>query len=138
MENTGAHQTIPALLAPALQRNLLSLNDLTQLADDPAEPPPSVTAVSSAPDMQQLVLRLKQLVLKVDTLEERLSDSSRHGSPSPRYRSPQRRRERSRPRSRYSHTSGVCYYHTRFGNAAINCAKPCSFTDQPLNSTGGC
>ena len=132
-------------LPPALQRNLFSvkdklpLPDLAQLADDymdsvPTEPTPtpSVAAVTSTSETQQLIHLVTQLSMKVNALEERLSDTRRPRSPSSR-----RFRSRSRSRGRYTHTPGVCFYHNRFGSDAIKCAKPCSF-GQPLNQNGGC
>ena len=137
-------------LPPALQRNLfsvkdkLSLNDLAQLADDymastPAEHPPSVATVSSTSDTQQLVHLITQLTLKVNSLEERLSDTQRYQPPPHRSRSPRPyRRSRSGSRGSRSRAPGVCHYHNRFGNDAIKCTKPCSFNAPPLNQTGGC
>ena len=130
-------------LPPAPQRNLftvrdkLPLNDLAQLADDymastPAEPSTSITAVTASSDTQQLAQLITQLTLKVNSLEERLSDSLRQ-----RPRSPSPRRFRQRPRSR-NRTPGVCYYHEHFGDDAVKCTKPCSFSGQPLNWTGEC
>ena len=103
-------------LPPALQRNLfsvkdkLSLNDLAQLADDymastPAEHPPSVATVSSTSDTQQLVHLITQLTLKVNSLEERLSDTQRYHPPPHRSRSPRPyRRSRSGSRGSRSRT----------------------------------
>ena len=136
-------------LPPGLQRNLfsvkdkLSLDDLAQLADDymastPAEPLPSVATVTSGSDTQHMAHLLAKLTLQVNTLSERLDSIQRRRSPSPRSLSPRRPRQRSRSRDRSGHTPGVCFYHNRFGNAAIKCTKPCTFTGQELNGNGRC
>jgi len=130
-------------LPPALQRNLFSvkdkleLNDLAQLADDymtsiPAEPPSTVATVTEATGTQQLVHLVSQLALEVSALKEQLHASQRQRSSSPR-----RPRHRSRSSSRPTHTSGVCYYHSRFGSDAIKCTQPCTFGTQSSNGTGG-
>lgn len=133
------YQRLPA----ALQRNLFSvkdklpLHDLAKLADDymastPAEPSTSLSTVTASTDTQQLAHLITQLTLKVNSLEERLSDSLRQRPRSP---SPRRSRQRSSSRNR---TPGVCFYHDRFGKDAFKCTKPCSFNDQVLNRTGEC
>ena len=136
-------------LPPGLQRNLfsvkdkLSLDDLAQLADDymasaPVEPLPSVATVTSGVDSQHMAQLIAKLTLQVNTLSERVDSLQRRRSPSPRSPSPQRHHRRSRSRSGSRHTPGTCYYHKRFGSAAIKCTKPCTFTGQELNGNGGC
>ena len=133
------YQRLPAALQKDLfsVKNTLQLTDLAQLADDymasiPAEPSTSLSAVTASSDTQQLVHLVTQLTLKVNSLEERLSDSLRQRPRSP---SPRRFCQRSSSRKR---TPGVCYYHGRFGENAIKCTKPCSFNGQSLNRTGEC
>jgi hypothetical protein len=56
---------------------------------------------------------------------------------SPDRRSPDRRRRQSRPgrrptpgpESRRRDSSALCYYHSRFGQKALKCEAPCSWTE---------
>jgi hypothetical protein len=64
-------------------------------------------------------------------------NSNRH---SPDRRSPDRRRGRSRqgrkptpgPESRRRDNSSLCFYHNKFGQRAIKCEPPCSWTETRL------
>ena len=128
-------------LPPDIQRALISVksklppDELANLADDyMATLPPvqassvsSITPQDSSAQITQLTSLLSQLLVDVSNIKKQLSDRPRSRSSTPH-----RRRHQSRSRS----ASGMCYYHRKFGDNAVKCDKPCTYTTAS-NTSGG-
>lgn len=92
--------------------------------------------VSNSPDLtkierQLLEMRLmleccQQDIKNLQSTQQQLQHQTQHHQPQPHVQRP-------RTRSITPNRSGVCYYHTRWGNDARHCTKPCKFTTPTQN-----
>lgn len=126
----------------ATQQNS-DLDALAVLADAvlAANPRPQVaeTAVSTSTleaMMEKLTILVTSKIGEVaNTLRQEMAEikvTQRHHSCRDRSRS------RSQPRTRSSsrHQDGVCWYHSRFGDQASKCTKPCNYKSESGNELG--
>ena len=80
-------------------------------------PASSVSSVASRDaQLAQLTQQMSQLLTEVANLNQQLDHRSRSSSITPR------RRQHRAP----SNSSGVCWYHQRFGENASKCTSPCT------------
>lgn len=120
-----------------------SLEQLSDLADRIQEItyPHNVAATSSSGPTGHPFSEIAELKKMVERLALRLDDRTRSTNRSggnDRSRPPQRRpssRTRSRSRSSYQKYP-ICWYHSRFGESANKCIKPCDYK-KAENFTGG-
>jgi len=124
--------------------NTMSLEELSLLADrilEVASPPPSVAALSNRlppptmPEHNQQIADLQGQINQLSAQLQALSTQFDSRDP-PHFRG--RSQSRSRfPRSSFSRSpskprlSPYCWYHERFGAAAIKCNPPCTFLSAP-------
>ncbi|XP_043483815.1 uncharacterized protein LOC122512172 [Leptopilina heterotoma] len=105
----------------------LSLEQLADVADTISElgTRPSIAQVSSTSSEGTLVENVGQLVLslreEIASLRKEFNDN--RGRPSNNHR---RSRSRSKSRGR-NDESGICWYHSRHGQKALKCTKPCNY-----------
>ena len=150
LEDGILHQFIQLILAST--PSTMSLEELSLLADrilGVASPPPSVVAVSNhlpLPTMPEHHQQIADLQVKINQLSAQLQVLSTQldsrDPPCFRGRSPSRSRF---PRLSFScspsqpHLSPYCWYHERFGAAAIKCNPPYTFlsSSQPPASHPG-
>ena len=112
---------------------LNDLNRLAQTADEIADTysisESQVSAVSSrrttSPGPSNLEAKVDALAQKLEQLDARLSRPGHYRSQS-RPRS-SARFDRSRRRSKSPAASSLCFIHRKYGHAARNCVKPCSW-----------
>ena len=129
------YQRLPAAIQRSLftVKSTLDIDALATLTDEfmatLAPEPSAVTSVATQVSTMQLADLVAKLSLQVQDLQGQLNDRSRSRSP---YH-PHRSRRRTRSRSNTKDSSGVCFYHRRFGMDARRCNTPCAFTT--LNPT---
>lgn len=102
----------------------LSLGKAADIADRIMEVTPisvsSVSVSSQNKNFEDLLTELKRLNMRIDTIE--------------RSRSQSRNRFQKRNRSNSEHKiSDFCWYHTKFGEKALKCVPPCTYSK---NGTG--
>lgn len=110
-------------LADRIQE-LTSPYNVVASTHNPSRPPPSE-------DIMELKKMVQQLTLK-------LEEHTRGSCCSARQPRPQRQstsRQRSRSNSCYKKYP-MCWYHSKFGDKAHNCIKPCDFSSKPGNARG--
>lgn len=127
----------PSMQPIVASQATLSLDALADLADrihDLATPSYHVAATSSttSPQIDELVHQVAELTRQVSALTAHVNQRSR-----PRERE-RRQGQRQRSLSRRSHSNyrlyPICWYHQRFGSAALKCVRPCDYKQE--NSTG--
>lgn len=120
---------------PPRMRELLTIshrsdiNTVAEIADRLSEEgTPNISAVNTVRDRENtfLMQKLEQLTKEVAELKLQSRNQSMRRHQNFRNRSPSVSRER-RPRS-------YCYYHRRFGKAARNCCKPCTYPENAQSS----
>ncbi|XP_039765343.1 uncharacterized protein LOC120637573 [Pararge aegeria] len=108
----------------AAQRSA-TLEEQAELADrimDIASSKPNVHAsVSPSPVDDDLRKEVSELRRQIERLTSKFSNRSRQSA-----RQPQRGRSRSRSQSSYRKYP-VCFYHSKYGNQANKCVRPCDF-----------
>lgn len=80
--------------------------------------------VSTSPAQSIVEQQLSALTLQVETLTKRFDQKQRGRSESRSSVSPRRR---SQSRKRINNVTGICWYHTKFGNEAYLCVPGCKF-----------
>ena len=100
----------------------VGIDDLATLADRITEVATSTSSVSSVEQSSQVSSELDQLRAEVADLRKLLQSSNRYHR-RPRSATPSRRSSSPAP-SRSS--MDLCWYHSRFGDAARKCRSPCS------------
>ena len=100
----------------------VGIDDLATLADRITEVATSTSSVSSVEQPSQVSSELNQLRAEVADLRKLLQSSNRYHRRS-RSATPSRRSSSPAP-SRSS--MDLCWYHSRFGDAARKCRSPCS------------
>lgn len=116
-----------------------TLEELAELADrihDVVTPSHQVASTSTAAPsvvaaMERQIAALTEQVKALSTEVRR----SRHRPPTQRHRSNSRHRNRSSTRSPANHSRyPQCWYHSKFGEKAQKCVKPCDYAG---NASGG-
>lgn len=134
-------QRLPSQMQAILAMSNVDLNELANQADRISEvtsgsmlaavtttrsPNPSKPDVSDHSDMNNVTKALAELTKTVNNLAKMVTQNknNEHRSRSKsRENTPQRTPSASVDKSK----SGVCYYHSRFGNEATKCKQPCTF-----------
>ena len=123
-------QRLPANVRMVLAStpNTANLEELAQLADRVVEvAAPSISAVST-PQLTEELERLRAEVTSLKGIVQSLPQYTTHT----RGRSRGHSHSQSRGRTPSPHPSTeqplLCWYHTRFGDQAKKCTKPCSFS----------
>lgn len=101
------------------------LGKLAHMADKIVEVanPPTIAAVSNDTEVQQLKAEVTRLADLVATLTQPHPRRGRSRSRSHRTRSPAPRDAQQQPQD----SQTVCWYHTKFGEAARKCQEPCNW-----------
>lgn len=120
-------QRMPTHIQTVLSASSEKLDQLAVIADKVAEvvQPSAICATSAAgTPFDTSGATIDTLTKKIDELTRQVSELSR-GRTTTRFRS------RSNSRSRIGNSStSVCFYHNRFGDKALKCAKPCNYQKQ--------
>lgn len=121
---------LPTSLQPIVaSQTLLPLDDLAELADrvndiaTPAQHAVAATSSSTSP--------LEELTRQVAELTKQVSALTMAAKHRPRSRDRRQQRPRGRSPSTRSQSSykrhPICWYHSKHGNQALKCVKPCDF-----------
>lgn len=122
---------LPTAIQPIIvSQKTATLEALADLADSVHEIVPSTPHVAATSTEPGSVL--DKMARQIDELTKQLK-SMKSGNRRSRSGSRTNDRERSRSQSNYKKYP-TCWYHSKFGNKAKTCVKPCNFSE---NSTGG-
>lgn len=118
--STEVVKTIWLRALPAKTRSILAamegqpIEKLADIADRILEVEPQVAAVQVPPSaIQCLTEQLNALRMDIDRLKQSRDNSRERHRPRPTSRGP-------------THSTGMCYFHNKFGNNARRCRSPCT------------
>lgn len=114
----------------------LPLDDVAELADqihDVVSVSPQVSATSAPSSSGSLESQIAELTRQVHALSSRLERGSRSRSRAPSSRGRRGRSSSSRSQSNYRKFPN-CWYHSKFGDKANHCIKPCDFKGKAAGS----